>query len=152
MPVLTDLCDWKCSYAAGNHFMQVWTNLCNRKLFLFLLELILYDFAHICATGNALMLLDTILCKFGRICAAGTSFVGTTVPRNSILNFPAKIWAEICRALHGDDSSHSQSQSGKRLLLASRGHPARSLAYQGSCIDPTHQPNTLDPTPDPPIL
>ena len=31
MQVLTDLCDWKCSYAAGNNFMQVWTNLCDRK-------------------------------------------------------------------------------------------------------------------------
>ena len=58
-------------------------------------------------------------------------------------------WRGMCRALLcSDDSSHSQSQSGKRLLLASRGHPARAPAYQGSCIDPTHQPNTLDPTPD----
>ena len=53
--------------------------------------------------------------------------------------------------LCGDDSSHSQSQSGKRLLLASRGHPVRTVTYQGSCIDPTHLSNTLDPTPGVPF-
>ena len=52
----------------------------------------------------------------------------------------------------GDDSSHSQSQSGKRLLLAFRGHPIRSATYQGSCIDPTHQSHTLDLTSEAPIL
>ena len=51
----------------------------------------------------------------------------------------------------GDDSSHSQGQSGKRLLLASRGHPARTALYHGSCIDPTHLSHTLDPTPDDPF-
>ena len=51
----------------------------------------------------------------------------------------------ICRALLcDDDSSYSQSQSGKRLLLAFRGHPARTPAYQGSCIDPTHLSHTLN--------
>ena len=79
------------------------------------------------------------------------AFVTLTVGRNSILNFPAKIWTGMCRALLcSDDSSHSQSQSGKRLLLASRGHPTRAPAYQGSCIDPTHQSHTLDLTPDAP--
>ena len=39
-----------------------------------------------------------------------------TVGRISILNFPAKICTGMCRALLcGDDSSHSQGQSGKRL-------------------------------------
>ena len=47
---------------------------------------------------------------------------------------------------------HSQGLSGKRLLLASKGHPARTSAYQGSWIDPTHLSHTLDPTLDPPIL
>ena len=76
-----------------------------------------------------------------------------TVGKNSILNFPAKIWTGMCRApLCGDDSSHSQSQSGKRLLLASRGHPIRSPLYHGSCIDPTHQSHTLDLTSEAPIL
>ena len=51
----------------------------------------------------------------------------------------------------GDDSSHSQGQSGKRLLLASRGHPARSPAYQGSCIDLCYLSHTLDLTPDLPL-
>ena len=93
------------------------------------------------------MLLGTILCKFGQICATEIAFVRLIVCRNSILNFPAKIWTGICRALlYGDDSSYSQGQSGKRLLLASRGHPIRSPAYQGSCIDPPHQFNPLDPT------
>ena len=68
-----------------------------------------------------------------------------TVGMNSILNFPAKIWTGMCRSLLcGDDSSHSQSQSGKRLLLASRGHQKRGLAYHGSCIDPTHLSHTLN--------
>ena len=59
----------------------------------------------------------------------------------------------MCRALLcGDDSSHSQSQSGKRLLLASKGHPMRTLLYHGSCIDPTHQSHTLDLTSEAPIL
>ena len=58
----------------------------------------------------------------------------------------------MCRALLcGDDSSHSQSQSGKRLLLASIGHPVRTPLYHGSCIDPTHQSHTLDLTPDLPF-
>ena len=92
--------------------MQVWTDLCNMK------------------------------CSY----ATGNHFVPVTVGRTSILNFPAKIWTGMCRALLcGDDSSHSR-QSGKRLLLVSRGHPPRILAYQGSCIDPTHQSHTLDPT------
>ena len=69
------------------------------------------------------------------------------------LNSPAKIWTGMCRALLcGDDSSHSQSQSGKRLLLASKGHPMRTLLYHGSCIDPTHQSHTLDLTLEAPIL
>ena len=73
------------------------------------------------------------------------------VSRHSILNFPTKICTVMCSALLcGDDSSHSQGQSGKRLLLASRGHPIRSVAYQGSCIDPSYLSHTLDPTPDTP--
>ena len=85
-------------------------------------------------------LLETILSKFGLICATGNAFVRLIVGRNSILNFPAKIWTGMCRALLcSDDSSHSQSQSGKRLLLASRGHPIRTLLYHESCIDPTYQ-------------
>ena len=68
------------------------------------------------------------------------------------IEIPAKIWTGMCRALLcGDDSSHSQSQSGKRLLLASRGHPIRTPAYHGSCIGPTHQAHTLDLTPDLPF-
>ena len=45
------------------------------------------------------MLLGTILCKFGQVCAAGNAFVRLVVGRNSILNFPAKIWTGMCRAL-----------------------------------------------------
>ena len=70
------------------------------------------------------------------------------------MNFPAK--TRTCAepfyvVVTGDDSSHSQGQSGKRLLLAYRGHPARTPAYQGSCIYPTHLTHTLDPTPDLPF-
>ena len=57
--------------------------------------------------------------------------------------------AQICSNLQkivSSSSSHSQGQSEKRLLMASRGHPPRILAYRGSCIDPTHQSHTLDPT------
>ena len=82
---------------------------------------------------------------FGQICATGNAFVGLIVGRNSILNFPAKIWNRMCRALLCcDDSSHSQGQSGKRLLLASKGHPIRRVAYHGSCIDLTHLSHTLN--------
>ena len=60
---------------------------------------------------------------------------------------PPKLEQECAEAfcvVTGNDSSHSQGQSEKRLLLASRGHPARAPAYQGSCIDPTHLSHTLD--------
>ena len=95
--------------------------------------MILCEFEQICATGNALMLLETILCDFGQICATGYAFVRPTVGRNSILNFPAKVWTEMCRALLcGDDSSHSQGQSGKRLLLAFRGHPVTLCSHSNA--------------------
>ena len=139
MQLETILCKLRQICATGNALMQ--------------LETILCEFGRICATGNALKELETILCEFKRICARGNAFVRPTVGRNSILSFPAKIWTEMCRALLcGDDSSHSQGQSGNRLLLAFRGHPARSLAYQGSCIDLTHQSHTLDPTSEVPSL
>ena len=49
----------------------------------------------------------------------------------------------MCRALLcDDDSSHSQSQSGKRLLLASRGHPIRSPAHGWLLV-----PQWSEPTP-----
>ena len=71
-------------------------------------------------------LLETIFCNFGQICATGNAFVRLIVGRSSILNFPAKIWTGMCKAhLCGDDSSHSQSQSGKRLLLAFRGQNSK---------------------------
>ena len=63
--------------------------------------------------------------------------------------FPPKVVQECAEpfcVVTGDDSSHSQGQSGKRLLLASKGHPVRTTLYHGSCIDPTHQFHTLDPT------
>ena len=30
--------------------------------------------------------------------------------------------------------------------MSRMGHPIQSVTYQGSCIDPTHQSHTLDPT------
>ena len=51
----------------------------------------------------------------------------------------------MCKALLcGDDSSHSQGQSGKRLLLASRGISGSDAQVHGSCIDPTHLSHTLN--------
>ena len=151
--VWTDLCDRKCSHAAGNNFMQVWTDLCDRKCS----HAAASDFVQVWtdrwdrkrshAAGIDFMRTWTDLYERKWSCAAGTKFMQLTVGRNSILNFPAKIWTGMCRALLcGDDSSHSQGQSGKRLLLASRGHPIRSAAYQGSCIDPSYLSHTLDPT------
>ena len=97
--------------AAGNDFLQVWTNLCYRECF----------------------------CK-------------TNCWQEVHFEFSRQNLNRMCRALLcGDDSSHSQSQSGKRLLLASRGHPIRSPLYHGSCIDPTYQSHTLDPHRQPPI-
>ena len=131
MRVWTDLCDRKCSYAARSDFVQVWTDLWDRKR------------SH--AAGNDFMRTWTDLCKSKWSCAAGTKFMQLIVGRNSILNFPAKIWNRMCRALLCcDDSSHSQGQSGKRLLLASKGHPIRRVAYHGSCIDLTHLSHTLN--------
>ena len=52
----------------------------------------------------------------------------------------------------GDGSSHSQSQSGKRLLLAFRGHPMSNQGYcrtQGNLL---FQPQPLDLTPEAPFL
>ena len=167
------LCSWKQFYASldgsvrqeirlrisatGNALMQLETILCEFGQIsatgnaLMQLETILCKFEQISATGNAHILLETILCKFGQICATGNPVQWLTVGRNSILNFPAKIWTGMCRALlTSDDSSHSQSQSRKRLLLASKGHPARTPPYQWSCIDPTYLSHPLDPTPDAP--
>ena len=177
MQIWTDLCDRKSSYAAGNNFMRVGTNLCNRKCFM-QLETILCEFERICATGKLLcsckqfyasldksVRQEMLLCSWKSFYASldgsvrqessnatGNNFVQVTVGRNSISNFPAKLLTGICKPLlHSYDSSHSQSQSGKRLLLASRGHPARTPPYQGSCIDPTHLSHPLDPIPDPPF-
>ena len=55
---------------AGNNFMQVWTDLCNRKCS-WQLETVLCRFGPIFATGNALVQLESILCEYGRICARG---------------------------------------------------------------------------------
>jgi len=71
-------------------FLQVWTNLWNRK-YTYALGNNLSQFAPICATGNPLMLLETVLCEFGQICATGNAFARLTADRNYILNFPAKI-------------------------------------------------------------
>ena len=107
--------------------------------------MILCEFRPICVTRNAFKQLKTILCEFGWISATGNPFQCLIVGRNSILNFPAKIWNKMYRALLCcDDSSHSQGQSGKRLLLASKGHPIRRVAYHGSCIDLTHLSHTLN--------
>ena len=113
----------------------------NRKRCIFLIGISLakaFPVAHICP--NLHKIVSSSACKFGQICATAIAFVRLIVGRNSILNFPAKIWTEMCIAfLCCDDSSHSQRQSGKRLLLASRGHPVRTQAYKGSCIDQSHQ-------------
>ena len=102
------------SYAAGSNFIQVWTDLWDRKR------------SH--AAGNDFMRTWTDLCNRKWSCVARTKFMQLTVGRNSILNFPAKIWTRMCRALLCcDDSSSSQGQSGKRLLLAFRGHPILTL-------------------------
>ena len=123
------LCKFKRISATGNALMQ--------------LETILCKFERISATGNAHILLETILCEFGQICATGNPFQWLTVGRNSILNFPAKIWTRMCRALLCcDDSSSSQGQSGKRLLLAFRGHPIRSLPQGWLLV-----PQGSEPTP-----
>ena len=60
--------------------------------------------------------------------------------------------AEPFCVVTGDDSSQSQGQSGKRLLLASRGQAKSALLWYGSCIDPTHQSHTFDLTSEAPIL
>ena len=160
MRVWTNLCNRKLSYAAGTDSKQVCKDLCNSKFWRvfrlicaiskapMLLEMIVCEFREICEIEKGLMLLAIILWEFGQICTTGNAFVRPTEGRNLILNFPARIWKEMFRAhLCGDDSSHSQGQSGKRLFLASRGHPVRSVAYQATSSNPLDQTHTLDPTP-----
>ena len=57
----------------------------------------------------------TDLCDRKWSFAAGTKFIQLAVGTNSILNVPAKIWKTGMSRAHlcGDDSSHSQGQSGK---------------------------------------
>ena len=145
----TILCEFGRICATGNALMQLETILCEFGRIsatgnaLMQLETILCKFEQISATGNAHILLETILCEFGQIRATGNPFQWLTVGRNSILNFPAKIWTRMCRALLCcDDSSSSQGQSGKRLLLAFRGHPVRSLPQGWLLV-----PQGSEPTP-----
>ena len=80
----------------------------------------------------------------------GNAYVRITLCRISILNFRAKISTGLCRALLcGDDSSPTQSQSGKGLSWPPEGIPY--WRYHGASIDPTYQSHTLDPTPDLPF-
>ena len=158
MGVWTDLCDRICSYAAGNNFMQVWTDLCNRKLLCSWKRLytsldrsvreetLSHHWKRFYANMDGSVRQEMVLCSWNQIYA-------TDCWHELHFEFPAKILTGMCRAhLCGDDSSHSQGQSGKRLLLASRGHPIRSPAYQATCSDPLgpDQTHALDPTPDTP--
>ena len=150
MQLNTILCNFGQICATGNALMQLRTFLCKLGRIcatgnaLKQLETILCEFGQICVTGNALMQLETILCEFGQICATGNHYQWLTVGRNSNLNFPAKIRTGKCRALLcGDDSSHSQGQSRKRLLLAFRGQNLMGQAYHGTSRIPPCQTHPL---------
>ena len=68
MRVLMGLCDRKCSYATRNDFMRVWTNLCDRKCSK--------------AARNHFMRLCTDLCNRKCSCAAGNNFM--------------RVWTNLC--------------------------------------------------------
>ena len=160
MRVWTNLCDRHCSYSAGNDFMRVWTNLCKRK--------------HSYAAGTDFMWVCKGLCNRKCSYAMGKQFYASfdkPVWQEMFLYSWKRFCASNCRqdlhfefsrqnlnrnvqipsmCLCGDDSSHSQGQSGKRLLLASRGISGSDAQVHGSCIDPSYLSHTLDPTPDAP--
>ena len=73
-----------------------------------------------------ILLLETISCKLGQICATGNAFVRLTVGRNSILNFPAKIWTGMCRpnmcSVHIFLGSQSERGGARRA-------PTKRLSY-----------------------
>ena len=125
----------ECSRVAWKSFVPVLTEFCDRQCSF--------------AAGNNYMQVWKNLCNRKCFCEI-TLLAGILFWRNSIL--PAKIWTGMCRALLcGDDSSHSQSQSGKRLLLASRGHPMRTHPFRATPSDPKDQSHTLDPAPKVPL-
>ena len=95
-----DWCHWKCSYSAGNNFMRVYADLCDRK----------------CSytAGTNFMRVYADLCDRKFSCQNLNRNVQST---------------SVSTVMTHHSALHSQGQSGKRLLLASRGHPIRSVAY-----------------------
>ena len=107
--------------------MEVWTDLCDRK----------------CSYSAV----NDIMRVWTNLCYREFFSVTNCWQELHFEFFPPKLQQECAEPLcvvTGDDSSHSQGQSGKRLLLASGGHPVGTLLYHGSCIDPTHQSHNLD--------
>ena len=163
----TILCIFGRVFATGNALMLPETILCKFGQIcatgnaIMQLGATLYKSGQICETGNALMPLETILCKHGQICTKGNGLVrlepnlcNWLLAGTPFWIFPPKFEPECAEPFYvvmTHQSSHSQGQSRKRLLLASRGHPIRTILYQTTCIDLTHQPHTLDLTPDLPF-
>ena len=73
-----------------------------------------------------------------------TVYCAESLPQNSpVQEWTRKFRALLC-ALWWLIIVNSQSQTRKRLLLASRGHLIWRLAYQASCINLPHQAHPLD--------
>ena len=115
------MCNRKYSYVIGNYFMQDWTDLCKRicwkQFYASYEKTVQQEMSFIAANDFMRVWTDKCYreCYWVNYLLAGTPF----------LIFPPKLEQECAEPFYvvvtGDDSSHSQGQSGKRLLLASRG-------------------------------
>ena len=156
MRVFTNLCDRKCSYAAGNDFMRVWTNLCDRKCSnvagndFMQVQTNLCDRKYSHATGNNFMRVWTDLCNRKWSWAAGTKLMQLTVGKNSILNFSRQI---LNRNVQSPSSAstvmtHHSAQPKPVWKKAPPGlqRPSRIATPSGwPSITPRYLTHTLDP-------
>ena len=106
------------------------------------------EYATICSTLYVLpapMQLGTILCKFGLIFVTRNGLEQLELNWCNYLSAKTPFWIYHAKILTGMCKDllwvqwwlikvHSQSHSGKRLLLASRDHPIRSLLLCGRLL------------------
>ena len=136
------LCSWKQFYASLDRSVRQ--------------EMLLCSWERLCTSLDRSVRQETLSCRWKRFYAN----MDRSVQKEMVLCGWNQIYATDCwQELHFefsrsnlnrnvqspsicDDSSHSQGQSGKRLLLASRGHPIRSVAYQATSSDPPDQTHT----------
>ena len=124
------LCSWKRFHASFDGSVQQEMLICSWKQFYSSLERSVHHDMLLCCW---MFLCDESVLQWMLSVAllAGTPF----------LNFPAKIWTGLCWAFlcgNANQQQHSQSQSGKRRLLAScRGQTKSAVLWQTSFKYPT---------------